>query len=225
MSAYSYDRRPAQRAKWASVEERWVTGGERHELLEPIWEMYKSSYQKIGLHITSASELMEYDKWEVFFHNDKPVGFNLYKVTPLGLKAGLLGSDGSSEGKGAVKAHVKARYKIPGVYAEVSHAIEHMSEGAPVVCAVYVPRVLHKVVTPMEDGVHYSRQLGGMGVVTKKLVGNPRGVPSGSEHSCPVPENPGKPLAPEDAPKYAASMRMSFVMEQAEHASCQLDFE
>lgn len=216
--------RVARRFKFANTDVQWVTGGERKELMDDIWAMYKASYQKIGMHVSSPAGLLEYDKWEVIFDEGKPVAFNLYKTTSHGLKTGLLGSDGSAVGKSAIKDHIKSRYKRPGVYGEVSHAVEKLSEGAPVVCAVNVPTVLGKPVIPQDDGVHYARKLEGVGLVVKKLVGNPKGVPSGSEGVCPIPENPGQPLSPDEAAKNA-SAKMSQEIEMAEHAACQLEFD
>jgi hypothetical protein len=54
------------------------------------------------------------------------------------------------------------------------------------VCAVYVPEVLGKPVKPMPDGIHYERVLTGIGTVVKKMVGSPRGIPSGDGGSCPM---------------------------------------
>jgi len=202
----------------------WVRGGERKDYMDAVWAMYKTSYAKIGLHVSSASGLMEYDSWELFMDDEgKPIAFNLYKSTPFGLKTGLLGSDGSSEAKSIIKSHIKSRYSRSGVYGEVSHAVEKLSEGAPVVCAINVPTVLNKTIVPMDDGVHYQRSLQGLGMVTKKMIGSPRGVPSGSAGMCPVPETPGQPLTPEQAGgRTADQSHLSVELEMAEHAACQL---
>jgi len=223
-SLYRSGKGGAQESKKASVDTKWVTGNDRKDLMEAIWEMYRASYQKIGMHVTSPMGLLEYDKWEVIFNEEGPIAFNLYKTTPLGLKTGLLGSDGSTAGKSAIKEHIRSRYKRPGVYGEVSHSVEKLSEGAPVVCAVHVPNVLGKAILPQEDGVHYARKLEGIGLVVKKLVGNPKGIPSGAEGRCPIPDNPGQPLSPEDAPKNA-SAKLSQEIELAEHAACQLNLD
>lgn len=216
----SLAKRVAQRWKAAGIKAEWVRGNDRSELLPAIWDMYKTSYEKIGLHIPGASGLMKYDAWEVFFDEDNnPKAFNLYKTTPLGLKAGLLGSDGSSEAKSIIKTHVRDRFKRGNVYGEVSHAVERLTQGVPVVCAIYVPGVLRKPVIPEEDGVHYQRNLTGIGRVTKKLVGNPRGIKSMAEGSCPIPDQPGVEISPGDK---TASEDDS--LDAAEHLSCQLEW-
>lgn len=213
------------RWKKANNESVWAIGSERKDYVEVVWDMYKTSYQKIGMHVSSPTGLLDYDKWEIMFDGDKPVAFNLYKSTSMGLKAGLAGTDGSSVGKSMLKEHFKARLMRPGVYAEVSHAVERISAGAPVVCAVHVPKVLGKTVIPQEDGVHYQRSLEGLGPVVKKLIGSPKGVPSGSENACEIYPNPGKPLAPEEAVRLAAEHKVSQEIDMAEHASCQLDLD
>lgn len=216
--------RVAARFRAAAVEADWVSGGERRKYLDAVWEMYQESYRKIGTHVSSEAGLLEYDRWEIMLDEGQPLAFNLYKTTPLGLKAGLCGTDGSPTGKATLKAHIKERYKRPGVYGEVSHAVEALAAGVPVVCAVHVPEVLHKPVVPLEDGVHYQRRLEGIGVVTKKMVGNPKGGLSGPEGSCPIPEHPGEVLTPEESHR-TANEKLSLELDLAEHAACQLDLE
>lgn len=203
---------------------RTVTGAQRDDILDVMWAMYTSSYQKIGMHVKNPAEMLaKYDIWQVCIHDDRPIAFNLCTTTPLGLKTGLLGSDGSPDGRRAARQHARDRYGTPGVYTEVSHGVEKLVAGAPVVCAVYVAGVLNKTVAPTDDGVHYQRELEGVGVVTKKLVGTPKGAPSGPEGQCPIPKHPGKPMAPGDDPKLAAAAELDAAFELAEHAGCQLD--
>jgi len=212
----------AARQLLALAHEKWVSGGQCSEYLDAVWAMYEASYATVGMHIKDPRGLLRYDTWELFYVGDKLAAFHLYTKTPLGLKTGLLGSDMSREGKDIIKAHLKAQYNEPGVYGEVSHAVEKLSAGAPVVCAVYVPKVINKVVAPLEDGVHYQRNLEGVGIVTKKLVGTPKGAPKVPEGSCPIPTKPGEPLAPDADPK-TAEFEEDAAFERAEHASCQLD--
>ena len=101
---YSYNRRQA------SVRARWVTGGERQKLMDEVWEMYKTSYAQIGMAIPGPQGLLRYEKWEVAFDGDTPVAFNVYRVTPAGLKAGALGTDGSPAGKSFIRGHIKNRF-------------------------------------------------------------------------------------------------------------------
>lgn len=202
----------------ANVTAEWYTGGDRRDVADSVWEMYRESYKQIGMHVSSPAGLLEYDRWEVLLSEGVPVAFNLYKTTPFGLKTGLLGSDGTPLGKESVKAHIKSRYRRPGIYGEVSHAVEKLSAGAPTVCAIHVPKVLGKPVIPLEDGVHYQRKLEGVGLVTKKLVGSPRGVPSGPEGSCPIPEKPGEPLTISEVKLSSEGLDLDL----ADHYACTL---
>lgn len=203
----------------------WLSGGKRSEYIDAVWEMYRASYAAIGMHLKSESDLLDYDQWEVYLESGKPVAFCVFKATPFGLKVGLLGTDGSPAGKSAVKSKVKARAAQDGVYCEVSHAVERLLAGLHVVCAIHVPKVLNKVVVPTPDGVKYERKLEGVGMVTKKMVGAPKGVPHGAENSCPIPENPGKPLGPSDVKLSAEKLAAEHRWEAAEHASCDLDLD
>jgi hypothetical protein len=203
------------KAAFSSTE--WVYGADRIQYLDAVWEMYKGSYAKIGLIIPSPQGLFdEYDTWELFFHEDKPAAFCVLKTTPFGLKVGLIGSDGSGPGKTLVKQALRTTMHKPGFYIEVSHAVEKLTEGSPVVCAVHVPVVLKKTVVPQLDGVHYERAIAGVGNVIKKMVGRPKGVPSSDGSNCPVPAHPGEPLTPQDAQRQAAS-KTAEMFEMAEH--------
>ena len=104
------------------------------------------------------------------------------------------------------------------MYGEVSHAVEKLSQGAPVVCAIYVPQVLGKAVVPERDGVHYRRSLEGVGMVTKKLVGRPKGVPVSSENACPVPDA-------DLIPARMAGQEEDHEILLADHMSCQLELD
>ena len=201
-----------------------VTGGSRAQYLDEVWEMYKSSYATIGMHLSGKSDLMEYDRWDISLKEGKPIAFSLYKSTAFGFKTGLLGQDGSAEGKSAAKAALRTGFTKSGFYGEVSHAVERISTGAPVVCAVYVPKVLHKTVEGAGDGVHNQRKQESVGMVTKKMVGRPSGIPSGSEDACPIVPK-GQSLTPQDDVKTAMKKKArENRLEAAEDAGCQLDF-
>jgi hypothetical protein len=205
------------RYKAALSSSEWVYGADRAQYLDAVWDMYKSSYAKIGLIVSSPHNLLdEYDSWELFFHEGKPVAFRVWKTTPFGLKAGLLGSDGSGPGKTLVKQSIKIAMHKPGYYSEVSHAVEKLTEGSPVVCSVHVPVVLKKTIRPQPDGVHYERAIAGVGNIVKKMVGRPKGVPSSDGSHCPVPPHPGESLTPQEAQKQAAS-KTAEMFEAAEH--------
>lgn len=167
-----------------------VTGGKRGEYEDIVWDMFVRSYSKIGLTLSSPSQMYNYAVWELCQAQGEFVAFNVFKSTSYGLKSGLSGSNGSSEGKRAVVNGIRTKFKQPGHYGEVSHKVEGiaLAAGAPVVCAAHVGAILGKNVKVLDDGIHYTRQLKGVGNVTKVLVGNPRGIPTtrASDPSCPV---------------------------------------
>lgn len=167
-----------------------VRGPDRNLHLEALWELYRTTYATIGMHLTGPHELMDYDLWDLCVDGeDKIRQFTLFKKTSLGLKSGLSGHDGSPEGKRWAVQQLKKRFAEPGVYGEVSHKIKEivLSLNVPAVCASFVSQVLKKTVK-VEGPLEYSRALGDLGNVTKILVGRPRGIPttlSGSP-SCPL---------------------------------------
>lgn len=179
-------------AEWRDVNPKTLT----REALAQVWDMYQASYKTLGLKASGIGEMVsEYDHWSLAYSLEDdlvPVAFYMAKTTPFGLKGGFLGSDGSPDGKAAAKQVLLVTLKRPGYYLEVSHAVEHIAvkAGVPVVCAAYVPAVLHKDVEPSVDGLHYTRNLQGIGVLEKLLVGRPRGIPVTDIHhpECPLPE-------------------------------------
>lgn len=159
-----------------------------------VWDLYVRTYASIGLIIDDPSDLDEYDVWKVYFDDEGRVrAFALGKTTRYGVKRGLSGSDGSDVGKRAVKAELAAALHQPGVYGEVSHAVEHLAlkAGAPVVCSSDAAIVLGKQIRPLPDGIHYERLLA-VGPVVKLMVGRPLNVRTTSHKAprCTVEQQP-----------------------------------
>ena len=169
------------------------TRGFEEEIRPAVWAMVVSTYAKIGLILDHPDELDEYDVWDLFEEDGNFIAFRLGKTTPYGTKGGLVGSDGTRAGRTAIKQYVAEWYLEDGNYAEVSHRMQELAfeAGAPVVCAVHVPEVLHKQVVPEPDGVHYRRSIKNVGEVVKVLVGRPRGIPVTPSASprCPLPRH------------------------------------
>jgi len=156
-----------------------VSGGDRASYLDSVWGMYQTTYRDIGTGVASPQGLFKYDLWSLCLDNQgTPKAFTLSVHTPYGLKTGLSGFDGSPEGKAQALISLKARFHEPGVYSEVSHKIEAIAVavGAPVICARDAGTILKKPIVLLEDGVHYQRNLTGVGRVTKMMVGRPKGV-------------------------------------------------
>lgn len=181
----------------ASSSQIRVKGNDRRDYIPQVWDMFEKTYRAIGMPVKSPEGLLKYPIWDLYFHEETPVMFNLYKDTPFGLKSGLSGSDGSSEGKRAVVDNLRSKFKQSGYYGEVSHKVEAIAiaAGAPVVCATFVAKILGKPVQPVGDSLHYERNLDGVGSVTKIMVGKPKGVPTTDYKNpdCPVGAKEGSP--------------------------------
>lgn len=169
-----------------------VSGTKRVTYLNAVWDMYTHTYKAIGLIVTSPFDLLsEFPIWELCLDADNiPHAFGMSKPTPFGLKSGLSGHDGTPDGKSMALMMLRSKFKRPGFYSEMSHrALDIvLAAGAPVVCASYVSKILGKDVEPAEDGIHYKRNISGVGVVSKVMVGHPRGVnvTDYSNPHCPV---------------------------------------
>lgn len=168
------------------MKELILRGSARHQFLPSVWDAYQKTYRTIGMHIQSPQELLDYDRWDLLVLGEHVVSFRLWKSTAYGWKAGLSGHDGSNEGKKKAVDAIRHDMHETGFYGEVSHKVRDiaLAAGTPVVCASLAGIVLGKNVTIVSD-IEYQRQLGGLGVVTKTLVGRPRGVPT-TTHKNPV---------------------------------------
>lgn len=164
----------------ASLHQR-VAGGDRAEYLDQVWNMYETSYKTIGMHLSNKHDLLKYHVWDLQFNTEhKPVASTLFEETSHGLKVCLLGTDGSPMGKSMLAQGMKTTYNTNGVYGEVSGRIKDIliSSGTPVVCTIFVEKILGKKVTPdPKDPVSYSRPLTGVGIVHKTMCGKPKGIP------------------------------------------------
>lgn len=213
------DLRPALLPLLKRASQGWVDV-KRGDYMDQVWSMYEATYRQIGLSKANPSEMMtDYDVWQVFMKDETPIAFSLAKKTPFGVKTGLLGSDGSPEGKSAVKDYLRTNFKTSGHYGEVSHGVEKivLAASPPVVCAVYADDVLKKPIAPEPDGLRYTRSLSGVGNVTKILVGKPKGVPTTSLNnpSCPAGPPPEVKLATDDGDD---------VCDLDAHLACQIEW-
>lgn len=158
-----------------------VKGADRMKYISDVYTMVISTYQKIGVPISSESDLLKYPIWWLYQNEEgTPIAFNCFKDTPYGKKSGLSGSDMSPEGKATVVNLIRTKFKKNGIFGEVSHKVEEIAiaAGAPVVPARFVEEILGKPVEIQEDGFHYIRNISGVGRVKKIMVGKPKGVPT-----------------------------------------------
>lgn len=142
-----------------------------------IYALYQSQYSLLdeALNVPMPEALLEYNRWVVVVdESDRVLGFACYKTTEHGLKLGLTASDGSARSRTAVKAILRLGLDLPGVYAEVSGAVENVVTGhVPELSPALAERVLEKPVEQDADGRHYHREITNVGLKTKLLVGHP----------------------------------------------------
>lgn len=168
-----------------------VSGGAREEWANKVFEMVEITYATLGIPAKSPNDLMEFDLWTLNMGPEgEPIAFTLIKTTPYGLKMGLSGFDGSPLGKSTNVANIRKKFSKPGVYGEVSHNVEGIATkaGAPAVCSSYVSGILKKDIAPAPDGIHYVRNITGVGLTRKVMVGFPKGIPvtDYNNPSCPT---------------------------------------
>ena len=190
-------RLPPRRMNPLLTDVRLLTKGKRDRYLVPLWNMLVHSYEKIGIPHNHPSELLaDYPLWELWFGSEgDPHTFILYKQTEWGLKRAVNGSDGSPDGRDTNRNQIQKGF-VPGIYGEVSEGVEHIAlkAGVPVVCSCDVERIIGKRITPLADGMHYEREITGVGLKTKILAGYPKGVRvvRHTDNACPVHGNPRK---------------------------------
>jgi hypothetical protein len=156
--------------------EKYLPTLDRKNYLDLCWAMYQLSYQSIGLHLSKPHDLLKYEEWLLFFHEEKPVAFCLFSTSTFGLKLGLAGTDGSIEAKTLLKNYLRTVCHQLGYYAEVSHGLAHIMKSAPKVKASLARAILGKEIEPSPDGYHYTRKIGSLGKVEKIMVGVPVNV-------------------------------------------------
>jgi hypothetical protein len=161
--------------KIASVDKRVLQGGERLEVMSEIFALVELTYASIGVPVSTASDLLKYDVWWVYFHEGHPVAFCLLKTTSFGMKVGLMGSDGQ-EGKPIILDLLRSIFHTSGFYGEVSHKVKDivLKAGAPKIPVTFVEAILGKEIRPIDD-FEYIRYLTGVGDVEKVMVGRPVG--------------------------------------------------
>jgi hypothetical protein len=165
-----------ERKKWVEAPPKQFSQDQQ----EQLWVIYDLSYSKVGKHISSKSELMRnYDIfWVVDVAGDDEIdAFVSYSTTRFGKKIGLIGSDGSSEGRNAMLMKGAELLLKRGWYAEVDARFARLLKKRLGVNHIQdetqVRAVLNKPLEWDDDKKCYTRNLEGKGDVVKYLVGLP----------------------------------------------------
>jgi len=158
--------------------------------LRRVFRLYQNTYRDLSAQplISKDVGLLKYNRWILFCkeHVDPEslpedsdiVGFALAGVKAPGLKIGLMGHDGSKEGKHGVIRFAIGSFNAKDVFGEVSPPIETIVvQSVPAVefgDAENVLRQLGKTDVRQTTGNHYTRAIGAIGSVEKLMVGKPR---------------------------------------------------
>lgn len=143
-----------------------------------LYALYANVYSdpKIGIKLKVKNKygLLKYDRWVLIVKDSKLIGFAIFRTHAWGLKLGLIGSDGTPEGRTAVKAFIRKAFKVRGVFGEVSPPLEYVLKGhAPQVDVKKAKKVLDKDIDRNADGFHYYREVSNIGRKRKIIYGNP----------------------------------------------------
>ena len=153
-----------------------ITGGDRKNYQQEAFDIIVRTYAAIGVPVRRPEDLFKYPVWWVYENNEGVmVAFSAFKKTRYGLKAGLSGFDGSSEGKRIAVDNLRNKFNTNGIYGEVSHKVKDiaLAAGAPKIPVEYVAEILGKDIEPLGDGYSYRRSITGVGEVVKVLIGKP----------------------------------------------------
>jgi|13_taG_2_1085334.scaffolds.fasta_scaffold16050_2 uncharacterized protein YaaR (DUF327 family) len=176
--------RMAQRIARVHLErKKWIEAPSKQfdqDQQEQLWVIYDLSYSKVGKHISSKSDLMRnYDLfWVVDVEGDDEIdAFVSYSTTSFGKKIGLIGSDGTSEGRNAMLMKGAELLLKRGWYAEVDARFARLLKKRLGVNHVQDEKQVRTIINkPLEwddDKKCYTRNLEGKGEVVKYLVGLP----------------------------------------------------
>ena len=145
-------------------------------IFDNIFALYKKTYGKLGMREKNAYGFTKYNRWILIRGNSNNlVAFVVFKTTQWGLKLVAVCQDGSREGKDAAITFVTKALNIKGVYGEVSPPLESVLAGkVPEITVEQAREIIpHKLDQIAEDPNHYTREITGIGKITKLVVGKP----------------------------------------------------
>lgn len=144
--------------------------------IDDVFEIYKSTYLKIEkqLYITEKANLIKYDRWVLFYENDKMVAISLYRHHDYGEKLGVTGTNESKKAKRALVSFHKKAFNLDNVFGEISPPLEKaIFADVPKVSVLKAKNILQKSIKPHKDGIHCYRIIKNLGSKRKVLVGKP----------------------------------------------------
>jgi hypothetical protein len=165
--------------------ERFVNLFKKEEIepyIEDIWNIMQRTYEPIGGFKTANTPeelLSKVGMAKLVRKNNKIVAAALYK-DKYGRKAIAKGSDGSSEGKLAVKQIYLEDAKLNRAWGEFSGKAEELLlkyGGVPVPNDAVEDILGTEIESKDKDGFHYTRLINGT-PIRKIMIGNPEGLAS-----------------------------------------------
>jgi hypothetical protein len=141
-----------------------------------VWDILEKSYEPIGGFKTAINpeELIQKSYlWKLVRKNNEIVAVKIYRKQ-FGLKSIAGGTNGTSEGKNALKKMMMQDMKMQNSWGEFSGAPEHILlkyGGAPIPneeAKIALNKMGKKVLSLDDDGIHYTREI--MGKPYKKVM-------------------------------------------------------
>lgn len=152
-----------------------ITGDDRNEYLERIWELYCNTYAVVGAQYKNLNSfLQDVTTIEIEIQDGLLIAFQGYKSTKHGFKAIASGHNGTVSGKKAVIQFLVSLNRI-GFYGELSDtplqvAIKYQIKVIPFDWA----RIILKKDITKVDEFSYSRPITGLNQVkVKRMFGRP----------------------------------------------------
>lgn len=157
------------------------------ELLDPVYSLYRDSYAQYAKSggntlISSAFGLLKYNRWIILYDDNDPsreaIGFSIFKTSDYGIKAGLTGSNGGKPAKRKLISFKISSLNQVRIYGEISGRLEEIIiDHVPTVPFSEAEKILNRLGksdVKKDDGDHYLRRIGSLGIVKKIMVGLPK---------------------------------------------------
>lgn len=152
-----------------------LEGNERLCFGAEVWEMYVSSYQKVGLQYGNLNSfLSDSSLWYVAWdENGQLISFLAYKETFFGFKGVAMGSNNTRQGRLSAKELLNT-LKHSAHFAELSHSPASIGFklNLPIITPEKVKHILDKIIIPLPDQF-YLRFVTNLGMCRKIMMGNP----------------------------------------------------
>lgn len=156
-----------------------ISKAEKKKYADECWDLLQTAYKSIGgFHSANDPEQLINDSflWKLNVKGGNVVALSVYKER-YGRKAIAVATDGTAVGKTALMEIFKE--DLTRAWVECSGSVEkvlmRMGGSAYIVPAKYAEQLTGKEVVISEDGLHYTRTIGGHSH-EKIIIGTPTGI-------------------------------------------------